>query len=118
MPTIEELKSGTNADGKTFRVHLDGDNQLDYLKGEAKTGPRRDFPIWSDDGELVALPCVTGRQFHGAAEARRLSRLARAAHGLPHTQAYNLRIDPFERADSVSDQYDNWRVKNAYLWAS
>jgi hypothetical protein len=27
----------------------------------------------------------------------------------------NLRMDPRERADIVSDQYDDWRVKNAYL---
>lgn len=24
-------------------------------------------------------------------------------------------MDPYERADIVSDQYDDWRVKNAYL---
>ena len=24
-------------------------------------------------------------------------------------------MDPMERADIVSDQYDDWRVKNAYL---
>ena len=28
---------------------------------------------------------------------------------------YHLRMDPYERADIVSDQYDDWRVKNAYL---
>ena len=28
---------------------------------------------------------------------------------------FNLRMDPYERADIVSDQYDDWRVKNAYL---
>ena len=27
---------------------------------------------------------------------------------------FNLRMDPFERADVVSDQYDDWRTKNAY----
>ena len=30
---------------------------------------------------------------------------------------YNLRMDPYERADVVSEQYDDWRVKNAYLHA-
>jgi hypothetical protein len=30
-------------------------------------------------------------------------------------KVFNLRMDPFERADVVSDQYDDWRVKNAYL---
>jgi arylsulfatase A-like enzyme len=28
---------------------------------------------------------------------------------------FNLRMDPYERADVVSDQYDDWRVKNAFL---
>jgi hypothetical protein len=28
---------------------------------------------------------------------------------------FNLRMDPYERADIVSDQYDDWRVKNAFL---
>ena len=28
---------------------------------------------------------------------------------------FNLRMDPFERADVVSDQYNDWLVKNAYL---
>src|SRR5579871_3851033 len=28
---------------------------------------------------------------------------------------FNLRMDPYERADVVSDQYDDWRIKNAYL---
>jgi hypothetical protein len=27
---------------------------------------------------------------------------------------FNLRMDPYERADIVSDQYDDWRVKNPY----
>ena len=28
---------------------------------------------------------------------------------------FNLRMDPYECADIVSDQYDAWRAKNAYL---
>jgi len=28
---------------------------------------------------------------------------------------FNLRMDPYERADIVSDQYDDWRMQNAYL---
>ena len=30
---------------------------------------------------------------------------------------FNLRMDPYERADIVSDQYDDWRSKNGYLMA-
>ena len=28
---------------------------------------------------------------------------------------FNLRMDPYERADVVSDQYYDWLAKNAYL---
>ena len=30
-------------------------------------------------------------------------------------KVFNLRMDPYERADVVSDQYYDWTVKNAYL---
>jgi arylsulfatase len=28
---------------------------------------------------------------------------------------FNLRMDPYERADVVSDQYDDWRSQNGHL---
>ncbi|MNC76310.1 hypothetical protein D3C75_1280080 [compost metagenome] len=31
---------------------------------------------------------------------------------------FNLRMDPYERADIVSDQYYDWTVKNSYLLAA
>jgi hypothetical protein len=36
-----------------------------------------------------------------------------AAYRIP--KIFNLRLDPYERADVVSDQYNDWRAKNAYL---
>jgi len=30
-------------------------------------------------------------------------------------KVFNLRMDPYERADIVSDQYDDWLAKNGYL---
>jgi arylsulfatase len=30
-------------------------------------------------------------------------------------KTFNLRMDPFERADVVSDQYDDWRVKSPFV---
>lgn len=30
-------------------------------------------------------------------------------------KVFNLRMDPYERADIVSDQYYDWTTKNAYL---
>ena len=46
---------GYDAGGKTFRVHLDGFNQLSYLTGQQPKGARTDFFYFNDDGDLVAL---------------------------------------------------------------
>ena len=37
---VGKLKQGYQANGKTFKVHPDGDNSLPYFKGEANRGPR------------------------------------------------------------------------------
>ena len=42
VPDIKEkMKTGFQAGGKTFKVHLDGYNFLPYFKGEAKSRPAR-----------------------------------------------------------------------------
>ena len=52
----------TKLGGKTFKVHLDGYNQLPYLTGKAPKGARNEFDYFNDDGVLVALPVrATGR---------------------------------------------------------
>ena len=116
-PTIKDrLLSSTNIGGATFKVHLDGYNQLDYLTGKIKTDPRTDFAYFDDDGDLVAYR-------HGDWKA--VFEEQKKPGGFPVwyepltayriPKVFNLRMDPYERADVVSDQYDDWRVKNAYL---
>ncbi len=50
----DKLLAGHEANGKTFKVHLDGYNFLPYLTGEEAKGPRVEFFYFSDDGDLVA----------------------------------------------------------------
>src|SRR4051794_38718503 len=51
----EKLLTGHQAVGKTFKVHLDGYNQLPFLTGETAAGARVEFFYFSDDGDLLAL---------------------------------------------------------------
>ena len=64
---VEKLKKGSTLNGKTFKVHLDGNNLLPFLKGDVKESPRKEFLYWSDDGDLMATSrsTVEGR-LHGA----------------------------------------------------
>ena len=102
--------------GPSFKVHLDGYNQLPYLTGQEPKGARIDFAYYDDDGVLVAFR-------HENWKAVFCEQKKPGGFGVwyePFTcyripKLYNLRMDPYERADIVSDQYDDWRVKNAYL---
>ena len=51
----EKLLTGHRADGKAFKVHLDGYNLLPYLTGEAEECPRKEKYYFDDDGGLNAF---------------------------------------------------------------
>ena len=52
---VAKVMKGYQANGKTFKVHLDGYNLMPFLKGEVKESPRKEFIYWSDDGDLMAI---------------------------------------------------------------
>ena len=114
----ERLLKGWEPEGNptTFRNHLDGYNQLDYVTGKTSKGARMEFAYFNDDGDLVAYRYGDWK----AVFAEMGKPGGFAVWEYPFTKMripklFNLRMDPYERADIVSDQYDDWRVKNAYL---
>jgi arylsulfatase len=112
----EKLLEGHEAGGTTFRVHLDGYNQLPYLTGETGTGPRTEFFYFSDDGDLVAMRYDNWKLVF--AEQRMEGTLQ--AWFEPFTvlrapKLFNLRTDPFERADKTSNTYWDWYIDRVFL---
>jgi arylsulfatase A-like enzyme len=56
VPDVKEkLLKGYKADGKNFKVHLDGYNLVPYLTGQEAKSPRQEFFYFSDDGDLTGL---------------------------------------------------------------
>lgn len=47
------LKGGYEANGKSFRVHLDGYNMLPYLQGSETVSPRTQFIYFNADAQIV-----------------------------------------------------------------
>jgi len=102
--------------GASFKVHLDGYNQLPYLTGDAPHSARNEFYYFNDDGDLVAMRYDDWKLVYEE---------QRAPGGFavwvdPFTvlrvpKLFNLRMDPYERADIVSDQYNDWLAKNDFL---
>src|SRR5262245_13614450 len=52
---VEKLKKGHKAGDKTFKVHIDGYNLVDFLTKKGVKSPRKGFIYFSDDGDLVAV---------------------------------------------------------------
>jgi arylsulfatase A-like enzyme len=113
---VEKLKGGHTAGEKTFKVHIDGFDVLPYLTGEAERGPRQGFIYFSDDGDLLALRFDNWKAVF--MEQRALGTLqvwAEPFVALRVPKLFNLRTDPFERADVTSNTYYDWMLDNAYL---
>ncbi|WP_410054174.1 arylsulfatase [Cupriavidus sp. BIC8F] len=112
----DRLLKGASIGGKTFKVHLDGYNFVPYLTGQTNTGPRQDFYYFNDDGLLVAYRYNDWKAvFCEQRQPGGFQVWANPFTCLRAPKIFNLRMDPYERADIVSDQYYDWTTKNAYL---
>jgi arylsulfatase len=112
----ERLLKGAAFGGTTFRNHLDGYNQLDYLTGKADKSARNEFYYFNDDGDLVSMRYGDWKIVF--AEQRAPGGFAvwqEPFTPLRVPKMLNLRMDPYERADIVSDQYNDWLLKNDYI---
>ena len=113
---VEQLKTGHQAAGKTFKVHLDGFDLLPYLTGETPKGPRPGFIYFSDDGDLTALRFDNWKMVFMEQRAVGTLRVwSEPFVPLRVPKILNLRTDPYERADITSNTYYDWLLDHAYL---
>jgi arylsulfatase A-like enzyme len=112
----EKLLVGHEAAGKTFKIHLDGYNQLPFLTGETDKSPRIDFFYFSDDGDLLAMRYDNWKIVFAEQRLRGTMELwAEPFVKLRVPKMFNLRTDPFEFADITSNTYWDWLATHAYL---
>ena len=115
-PAIKEkLLEGYQAGPKTFRVHIDGFNMLPYLTGEVAESPRQTFFYISDDGDILAIRHNDWKAVLMEQRAGRLATWMEPFVRLRIPKFFNLRRDPFERADENSNTYYDWMISHAYL---
>jgi arylsulfatase A-like enzyme len=114
----DRLLKGWQPDGNptTFKNHLDGFNQLDYLTGKSPKSARTEFYYFNDDGDLVAMRWENWKfVFEEQRAPGQFNVWANPFTPLRVPKMYNLRMDPYEHADISGDLYDQWRTENAYL---
>ncbi|UXA12284.1 arylsulfatase [Mycobacterium sp. SMC-8] len=116
---VEKLKKGhrAGADGETeYKVHIDGYNLLPYLTGQDSESPRKGFVYFSDDCDVLGLRYDNWKVvFQEQRCPGTLQVWAEPFTPLRVPKLFNLRTDPFERADITSNTYYDWMFRRAFL---
>ena len=112
----EELLQGTTADGKSFKVHLDGYDLTPYLTGQTDTSPREAFIYCNDDQQVTGLRYDNWKLVFMEQRARGTLQIwAEPFVSLRVPKIFNLRLDPYERADVTSNTYYDWLIDRVFL---
>ena len=109
-----KLLKGHLAGEKTFNVHLDRYNMLPYFIGEEKTSPRKEMFYFTDDGGLSALRYGEWKLLFPEQRAHSFDVCQEPLVTLRLPKIFNLRRDPFERADHETFGYDKWLLERTY----
>ena len=111
-----KLLTGYQAAGKTFKVHLDGYNQLSHLTGQQEQGARKEFIYFNDDGDLVAARYENWKMVFEEQRAPGTLRVwAEPFTKLRLPKLFDLRADPYEKADITSNTYYDWLLSQGYI---
>jgi len=116
-PDIKErlLKGGVALNGRTYRNYIDGYNQLDYLSGKTDKSPRHEFWYVNDDGQIVAARYDDWKVvfLENRGEAFGVWREPFVELRVP--LLFNLRRDPFEKAQHNANTYNDWFLDRPFV---
>jgi arylsulfatase A-like enzyme len=115
-PAIKQkLAAGVTLEGRTYRNYIDGYDQLDYLAGKAAASPRNEFFYVNDDGQVVALRYADWKAvfLENRGEAFEVWREPFTELRVP--LLFNLRRDPFEKAQHNATTYNDWFLDHPFV---
>jgi arylsulfatase len=112
----EDLLKGLKVGDSSYKVHLDGNNLLPALKGEAPW-PRKEFIYWTDDGNVAALRYENWKITFLKQNAHGMNVWLHPFEALRAPMVTNLRMDPFELAPDIGMGYQRWYLDHMFVIA-
>jgi len=111
----EQLMNGIDINGRHYKNYIDGYNMLDYLTGKTKEDPRKEFWYVNDDGQIVAARYTDWKVvfLENRGEAFEVWREPFIELRVP--LIFNLRRDPFEKAQHNATVYNDWLLDRAFV---
>ena len=116
LPNLkQDLLTGYKMGDMTYKVHLDGYNQLDYWTGKSEKTARQAF-FYYDETDLMAIR-VDGWKMHIAYKPKGTWFDEKSYPSVPHL--FNLLMDPLELMDPASEEYGyiGKRFFAEHMWA-
>lgn len=115
-PNIKEkLMKGTSLNGRNYKNYIDGHNMLDYFTGKADVSPRREFIYVNDDGQIVAMRYDAWKAVFLENRGKAFGVWMEPFTELRIPLIFNLRRDPFERAQHNANTYYDWLIDRAFV---
>jgi arylsulfatase A-like enzyme len=112
----DKLLKGYQVGDMTYKVHLDGDNLVPYLTGQVAKSPRESFLYINDDQQLTGLRYDNWKLVFMEQRAPGTFRVwSEPFTTLRVPKIFNLRTDPYERADITSNTYYDWAIDHSFL---
>jgi arylsulfatase len=111
----EKLAQGVELQGRKYRNYIDGYNQLDYLSGKANQSPRNEFIYVNDDGQIVAMRYADWKVVFLENRGQAFGVWREPFTELRVPLLFNLRRDPFEKAQHNSNTYNDWFLDHPFV---
>jgi len=113
----DKLLKGAKVGDMTYKVHLDGYNLVPYLTGQAEKSPRDSFLYCNDDQQLTGLRYDNWKFVFMEQRVQGTLRIwAEPFVTLRVPKLFNLRTDPYERADITSNTYYDWLLDHVFVF--
>ena len=111
----DQLAKGVKLNGRKYKNYIDGYNMLDYLSGKSKASPRKEFIYVDDGGHVAAIRYEDWKAVYLENRAKQLQIWIEPFVNLRTPLLFNLRRDPFERAQHNSNTYYDWYIDHAFV---
>lgn len=112
---VSKLREGLTVNDRSYRVHLDGFDFLPFLTGRDDKGPREEFFYFSDDGNPTGLRVGNWKIIFQEQRAHGFAVWQDPYFKLRMPKIFNLRRDPFERAEIDAPGYTKWSAERLFM---
>lgn len=111
----ENLLKGITLNGRTYKNYIDGFDMMDYLRGKTQESPRSGFIYVSDESDITAVRVHDWKIVFKENRGVGFEVWREPYVNLRVPLFFNLRRDPYERAQLNSNTYNDWIISKGYI---